>query len=59
MSKVLDRMEAKSAGRYIVTDPGICHGQPIFRDPDEETIRQAHHKYSPVDDLQIDSENGS
>jgi site-specific recombinase XerD len=31
----------------------------IYIGPDEETIRQAHHKYSPIDDLQIDSGNGS
>jgi uncharacterized protein (DUF433 family) len=24
-------MEAKLIGRYIVTDPNICHGQPTFR----------------------------
>jgi uncharacterized protein (DUF433 family) len=24
-------MEAKLVGRYIVTDPEICHGQPTFR----------------------------
>jgi uncharacterized protein (DUF433 family) len=25
------KMEAKLIGRYIVTDPNICHGQPTFR----------------------------
>jgi uncharacterized protein (DUF433 family) len=24
-------METKLIGRYIVTDPNICHGQPTFR----------------------------
>jgi uncharacterized protein (DUF433 family) len=24
-------MKAKLIGRYIVTDPDICHGQPVFR----------------------------
>jgi len=24
-------MEPKLIGRYIVTDPNICHGQPTFR----------------------------
>jgi uncharacterized protein (DUF433 family) len=24
-------MSAKMIGRYIVTDPRICHGQPTFR----------------------------
>ena len=24
-------MDRKLLGRYIVTDPQICHGQPIFR----------------------------
>jgi len=24
-------MKPKLAGRYIVTDPKICHGQPTFR----------------------------
>ena len=24
-------MKTKVAGRYIVTDPKICHGQPTFR----------------------------
>ena len=24
-------METKLLGRYIVTDPNICHGQPTFR----------------------------
>jgi len=24
-------MEAKFMGRYIVTDPEICHGKPTFR----------------------------
>ena len=24
-------MATKLIGRYIVTDPNICHGQPIFR----------------------------
>ena len=24
-------METKLIGRYIVADPGICHGQPTFR----------------------------
>ena len=24
-------MEAKALGRYIVIDPDICHGEPIFR----------------------------
>ncbi len=24
-------MKAKSLGRYIVTDPAICHGRPTFR----------------------------
>ena len=24
-------MEAKRIGRYIVTDPDICHGKPTFR----------------------------
>ena len=24
-------MERKLIGRYIVTDPGICHGKPTFR----------------------------
>lgn len=24
-------MAAKVLGRYIVADPGICHGQPVFR----------------------------
>ena len=24
-------MEAKELGKYIVADPGICHGQPTFR----------------------------
>ena len=24
-------MEARLIGRYIVTDPNVCHGQPIFR----------------------------
>ncbi|MFC1975289.1 DUF433 domain-containing protein [Chloroflexota bacterium] len=24
-------MEAKLVGRYIVTDPEICHGKPTFR----------------------------
>jgi uncharacterized protein (DUF433 family) len=24
-------MEAKLVGRYIITDPEICHGQPTFR----------------------------
>jgi uncharacterized protein (DUF433 family) len=24
-------METKLVGRYIVTDPDICHGKPIFR----------------------------
>jgi uncharacterized protein (DUF433 family) len=24
-------MPAHLIGRYIVTDPGICHGQPTFR----------------------------
>ena len=24
-------MKKKFAGRYIVTDPKICHGQPTFR----------------------------
>jgi uncharacterized protein (DUF433 family) len=25
-------MAAKIIGRYIVTDPAICHGEPVFRD---------------------------
>ncbi|HEC84920.1 MAG: antitoxin [Candidatus Parabeggiatoa sp. nov. 2] len=24
-------METQIAGRYIITDPNICHGKPIFR----------------------------
>ncbi len=24
-------MEAKLRGRYIITDPNICHGKPTFR----------------------------
>lgn len=24
-------MEYKALGRYIVSDPEICHGQPVFR----------------------------
>lgn len=24
-------MGAKTVGRYIVTDPEVCHGQPVFR----------------------------
>jgi uncharacterized protein (DUF433 family) len=24
-------MKAKSLGRYIVADPKICHGEPVFR----------------------------
>ena len=24
-------MEARLIGRYIVTDPNVCHGQPTFR----------------------------
>ena len=24
-------MKAKRIGRYIITDPDICHGQPTFR----------------------------
>jgi len=24
-------MGVKTIGRYIVTDPAICHGEPIFR----------------------------
>lgn len=24
-------MGTRTLGRYIVTDPGICHGQPTFR----------------------------
>ncbi len=24
-------MRAKSIGRYIVADPKICHGEPVFR----------------------------
>jgi uncharacterized protein (DUF433 family) len=24
-------MGVKTMGRYIVTDPKICHGQPVFR----------------------------
>jgi len=24
-------MKTKTMGRYIVTDPDICHGEPIFR----------------------------
>lgn len=24
-------MAAKALGRYIVADPEICHGQPVFR----------------------------
>jgi uncharacterized protein (DUF433 family) len=24
-------MKTKFMGRYIVTDPGICHGKPTFR----------------------------
>ena len=24
-------MEAKELGKYIVADPGICHGKPTFR----------------------------
>ena len=24
-------MRRKSLGRYIVTDPAICHGEPTFR----------------------------
>ena len=24
-------MEARVLGRYIVVDPAICHGQPVFR----------------------------
>jgi len=24
-------MTSKSLGRYIVVDPAICHGQPVFR----------------------------
>ena len=24
-------MGAKALGRYIITDPEICHGQPVFR----------------------------
>lgn len=24
-------MGAKSLGRYVVSDPAICHGQPTFR----------------------------
>jgi uncharacterized protein (DUF433 family) len=24
-------METKTLGRYIVTDPAICHGEPTFR----------------------------
>lgn len=24
-------MRAKSIGRYIIADPKICHGKPIFR----------------------------
>jgi uncharacterized protein (DUF433 family) len=26
-----DKMEARFVGRYIVTDPEICHGKPTFR----------------------------
>ena len=26
-----DAMSKKIIGRYIVTDPKICHGQPVFR----------------------------
>jgi uncharacterized protein (DUF433 family) len=25
-------MDRKLIGRYIVTDPNICHGKPTFRD---------------------------
>ncbi len=24
-------MSAKALGRYIIVDPAICHGQPVFR----------------------------
>ena len=24
-------MRAKSIGRYIIADPKICHGEPVFR----------------------------
>ncbi len=24
-------MESKIWGRYVIADPGICHGQPTFR----------------------------
>lgn len=24
-------MQEKTIGRYIVTDPSICHGKPVFR----------------------------
>jgi uncharacterized protein (DUF433 family) len=24
-------MTSKALGRYIVVDPAICHGQPVFR----------------------------
>jgi len=29
--KVNTTKEAKLLGRYIVADPGICHGKPTFR----------------------------
>jgi uncharacterized protein (DUF433 family) len=28
---VKQAMDRRLVGRYIVTDPGICHGQPTFR----------------------------
>lgn len=24
-------MKEKTIGRYIVTDPAVCHGEPVFR----------------------------
>lgn len=24
-------MKEKTIGRYIVTDPSVCHGEPVFR----------------------------
>jgi uncharacterized protein (DUF433 family) len=24
-------MKVKTVGRFVVTDPGICHGEPVFR----------------------------
>ena len=24
-------MKVKTVGRFVVTDPGVCHGEPVFR----------------------------